>query len=59
MNYSIQEIAHIIKAEYQHLTDSNISVLLTDSRSLTFPEESLFFALVTQRNDGHRYIYGG
>ena len=58
MNYSIQEIAHIIKAEYQHLTDSNISVLLTDSRSLTFPEESLFFALVTQRNDGHRYIFG-
>ena len=58
MNYSIHEIAHVIKAEYQNLTDCNISVLLTDSRSLTFPEESLFFALVTQRNDGHRYIYG-
>jgi alanine racemase len=30
--------------------------LLTDSRSLGFPEETLFFALVTRRGDGHRYI---
>ncbi len=33
-----------------------MSWLLTDSRSLCFPEETLFFALKTQRNDGHRYI---
>ncbi|MDR3252667.1 MAG: bifunctional UDP-N-acetylmuramoyl-tripeptide:D-alanyl-D-alanine ligase/alanine racemase, partial [Tannerella sp.] len=30
--------------------------LLTDSRSLYFPETSLFFALKTKTNDGHRYI---
>ena len=30
--------------------------MLTDSRSLSFPEETLFFALKTQRNDGHKYI---
>lgn len=30
--------------------------LLTDSRSLSFPEETLFFALVTGRGNGHRYI---
>lgn len=29
---------------------------LTDSRSLSFPEESLFFALKTKQNDGHKYI---
>lgn len=33
-----------------------ISWLLTDSRSLVFPESSLFFALKSDRNDGHRYI---
>ena len=36
--------------------DRKVSFLLTDSRSLCFPEETLFFALRTQRNDGHRYI---
>ena len=30
--------------------------LLTDSRTLVFPETSLFFALKSDRNDGHRYL---
>lgn len=34
----------------------DIAWLLTDSRSLVFPESSLFFALKSARNDGHRYI---
>lgn len=39
------------------VTASNqISVLLTDSRSLTYPDESLFFAITTATNDGHRYV---
>lgn len=36
--------------------DREIEVLLTDSRSLTYPEKSLFFALKGESNDGHRYI---
>ncbi len=56
MNYSTSQIASIIKAECHLKVDYPLSVLLTDSRALTFPEESLFFALVTERNDGHRYI---
>jgi alanine racemase len=35
---------------------ATISWLLTDSRSLNFPEETLFFALKSKRNDGARYI---
>lgn len=31
-------------------------ILLTDSRSVTDPAISLFFALVTSHNDGHKYI---
>ena len=56
MNYTTSQIATIIKATCNIHTDCQLSVLLTDSRSLTFPEESIFFALVTERNDGHRYI---
>lgn len=33
-----------------------IDILLTDSRSLTEPERTLFFALKGECNDGHRYI---
>ncbi len=40
------------------VNDRIISWLLTDSRLLAFPSETLFFALVTQRNNGHRYIRG-
>lgn len=56
MNYKTSQIAAIIKAECNLASDDSLSVLLTDSRSLTFPEESIFFALVTERNDGHKYI---
>ncbi len=56
MNYTTTQIVSIIKASCRLQDDSRLSVLLTDSRSLTFPEESIFFALVTERNDGHRYI---
>ena len=34
----------------------NISHLLTDSRSLESAEDSLFFAIPTKGNDGHRFI---
>lgn len=33
-----------------------IEELLTDSRKLTSPHNTLFFAIVTSRNDGHKYI---
>ena len=60
MQYKIGEIAGVINAriETQHprATESNINWLLTDSRSLCFPHETLFFALKTSQNDGHKYI---
>ncbi|MEG1999180.1 MAG: Mur ligase domain-containing protein, partial [Bacteroidales bacterium] len=56
MIYSIKEIAEILQLSLNDISDYNISVLLTDSRSLTFPEETLFFAIKTLRNDGHRFI---
>ncbi|MDR0542734.1 MAG: bifunctional UDP-N-acetylmuramoyl-tripeptide:D-alanyl-D-alanine ligase/alanine racemase [Dysgonamonadaceae bacterium] len=34
----------------------NIRILLTDSRSLSEPAVTVFFALCTEHNDGHRYV---
>lgn len=58
MKYSIKEIATILSLPVENLANdkASISYLLTDSRSLTFPEESLFFAIKTSSNDGHRYV---
>ena len=54
--YSINQITTLIGAHRCGTAERNISFLLTDSRSLAFPEETLFFALHSERNDGHRYI---
>ena len=56
MNYSIEKVTTLIGARRIGSADAQIGWLLTDSRSLSFPEETLFFALKTQRNDGHKYI---
>ncbi len=56
MTYSVTEIARIIQASCTEIKDGSISLLLTDSRSLSFPEETLFFALKTKQNDGHKYV---
>ena len=56
MTYSISKIARIIGAESSGLREAKIGILLTDSRSLSDPAGSLFFALSTAHNDGHRYI---
>lgn len=56
MKYKIQEIAKITQATHRTLNDCMIDRLLIDSRMLSFPESTLFFALKTQTNDGHKYI---
>jgi alanine racemase len=56
---SIRQISTILKGESQ-FGNSNpelrISSVSIDSRTIFDPESSLFFALKTERNDGHRYI---
>ena len=54
--YSIVKVTTLIGARRFGEADANIGWLLTDSRSLCFPEATLFFAIKTERNDGHRYI---
>lgn len=56
MNYTISHIAEILRLQWSAFPDYTVSILLTDSRSLTYPEETLFFAIRTRNNDGHRYL---
>ncbi len=56
MTYTIERVATLIGAQRLGNAQAHISFVLTDSRSLCFPEETLFFALRSKRNDGHHYI---
>ncbi|HOT89131.1 MAG TPA: bifunctional UDP-N-acetylmuramoyl-tripeptide:D-alanyl-D-alanine ligase/alanine racemase [Bacteroidales bacterium] len=58
LGYSIHEIMTIIKGEaiYISAPDTMIKHLLIDSRMLISPEQSLFFGIVSKRNNGHKYI---
>lgn len=58
MTYTINEIAGIIPSRHHLMREARIEWLLTDSRSLSFPENTLFFALKTKRGDGRDYIDG-
>ena len=56
MNYKISEIANIIGGKLIQKNYISIQYLLTDSRSLSFAESTLFFAIKTPQNDGHKFI---
>ena len=56
MNYTIEKVATLIGAHRYGDRAAIIDHLLTDSRSLCFPETTLFFAIRTKLGDGHRYI---
>ena len=57
-SYSINIFANWLSTEasISRPLQTNISDLIFDSRKINSPETSLFFALVTSRNDGHRFI---
>ena len=58
MNYTITEIENVLEVTGGRIIDEDaiVSQLLTDSRSLTAPQETVFFALRTPNDDGHNYI---
>lgn len=55
---TITDIAHIINPLESIIRDDRIDItrLCYDSRKISKPDESLFFAFKTGKNDGHRYI---
>jgi len=55
-SYSTAEIAEVVNGRTEGLCAHRIRFLLTDSRKLLLPDQSLFFALRSNQDDGHRYI---
>ena len=56
MSNTTQQIAIILNAKSTIVDDAVIEYLLIDSRKISFPKTSLFFALVGERRDGHHFI---
>jgi Alr-MurF fusion protein len=56
--YTLSEIAGIVKGKLSGAKSDGVLIhdILIDSRQLISPQNCLFFALVTSRNDGHKYI---
>jgi alanine racemase len=57
-NYSIENIASIIEGTFVIKSNGNdkIAHLLFDTRKIIFAETSLFFALKSNKNNGHKYL---
>ena len=53
---TIKHIAEGIAAKTIIQREAAIAFILTDSRRLLYPAQSLYFALKTTQNDGHMYI---
>lgn len=56
MQYNIQQIASMLGVVAGKQPSAKISILLTDSRKLTLPSETLFFAIETKNNDAHIFV---
>lgn len=54
--YRITEIADMSAGVLVGAQDAGVSRLLLDSRLLSFPEETLFVAVKSARDDGHKYV---
>ena len=58
IKYTIQELADVINGDVicKGYKNQVIKDILIDSRRLITPEKCIFFAIVTKKNDGHKYI---
>lgn len=54
--YTAEQIAEITSCRIEGKATGAIRYFLNDSRELQFPEETLFIALRSAWNDGHKYI---
>lgn len=56
--FAINDIVPVVKGKFKPGTqpENGINHILVDSRGLFKPENTLFFALTSKRNDGHKYI---
>jgi len=57
-HYTIHEIKGLLKGEFVRKTQEELTIssIDIDSRNVSHGENTLFFAIKTNRNDGHKYI---
>ena len=56
--YSLKQVTKILNGQFVgNEAERQVCDLLIDSRQLIAPENALFFAILSARNDGHKYIY--
>ncbi|MFN8277052.1 MAG: bifunctional UDP-N-acetylmuramoyl-tripeptide:D-alanyl-D-alanine ligase/alanine racemase [Chitinophagales bacterium] len=56
MTYTLKDLAKAAGGKLVGSGDLSVSQLLLDSRKLSHAEGVLFFAIISNRNDGHTYI---
>lgn len=56
LSYQLSHIAKILQADATIVSDTMVDQLLLDSRKVYAPSTSLFFALKSQRRNGHQFI---
>lgn len=57
MNYTLSEIAKILNSSNKFvLSDNLITSVYIDSRQIYLPQNALFVAIQSNKNDGHKYI---
>lgn len=54
--YSLKQISEITGAVFKGRNNYPVSVFCADSRNITDPANSLFIAIKTPKNNGHKYI---
>ena len=55
--YSLSQILEVVGGQLAgNVVEKEVCDLLIDSRQLVAADQALFFALVSSRNDGHKYI---
>lgn len=54
--YSLKQISNIINGTILGSDSTYIKYLSIDSRKIFFPQETLFFAIITDHRDGHNFI---
>jgi len=57
MGYPIQTVCSVVHGKFiSQYSNDPVETLVYDSRRILQPEPSLFFAVKTEHNDGHKYV---
>jgi alanine racemase len=56
IDISLENLAEVLGARLYGRKDAHVSEVITDSRSIVSSPKALFFALKSERNNGHKYI---